>query len=261
MQAHGAITRVLPCLVLASLQLTSFATALAGAAAPDPNCTSGVASAGLCCAKECGVCGGHGCGARPGGASECCSNQIEASGRKCSVDPPPCVMDGGGGGGGGGGGWPPPDPSNKTVEVAVVVGGVVGAVSDRFVSFNLDTGWVSMRAHFCARAHPLTHPPTHPPHTCTHSLPHRPTRACSLTRSTACPLAHSLTHSLTHHLVHLLSHARNRVTDGTTPIQPFFCLQLRLGRRTSALAARVKITSCTPLENSLTFPVPTRLDQ
>lgn len=46
----------------------------------------------VCCAAECGSCGGKDCGALPGGNANCCSNAIVASGRKCTVDKAPCVI-------------------------------------------------------------------------------------------------------------------------------------------------------------------------
>ena len=36
----------------------------------------GVQSGNVCCAKTCGICGGEGCGTRPGGNSNCCKSQI-----------------------------------------------------------------------------------------------------------------------------------------------------------------------------------------
>lgn len=108
--------------------------------APDPTCSTGIKADGVCCPRSCGSCGGHGCGSLPGGAAACCAGGIIASGRVCSSDPPPCAMSGGGGG------WPPPEPTNKTVGVSVSVGqAVIATVSDRFVSYNLDSGWVSVQ--------------------------------------------------------------------------------------------------------------------
>ena len=36
----------------------------------------GVQSGNICCASRCGTCGGKGCGARPGGPSNCCTSHI-----------------------------------------------------------------------------------------------------------------------------------------------------------------------------------------
>jgi hypothetical protein len=58
----------------------------------DPQCTTGVASGSSCCPAICGRCGGAACGALPGGASECCHGEIQAAGRSCATNPPPCVM-------------------------------------------------------------------------------------------------------------------------------------------------------------------------
>lgn len=45
----------------------------------------------VCCPKECGVCGGVGCGTRlPKG--KCCVSDIKKSDRKCSEQEPPCLM-------------------------------------------------------------------------------------------------------------------------------------------------------------------------
>jgi hypothetical protein len=112
-------------------------------APPDPTCATGLQGDGVCYQSQCGVCGGHGCGAHPGGAAGCCTGNILSSHRLCTSNPPPCIMHGGSGGGT----WPPPDPTNKTVALSVSFGtsGVVHTVSDRYVSFNLDTGWVSPR--------------------------------------------------------------------------------------------------------------------
>ena len=38
----------------------------------------------VCCAAECGICGGTGCENRPGGASKCCTGEIIKSRRKCA---------------------------------------------------------------------------------------------------------------------------------------------------------------------------------
>lgn len=55
-------------------------------------CETGLRVQNICCAAECGVCGGNGCGARPGGGASCCGGSILASGRSCTTDEPPCVL-------------------------------------------------------------------------------------------------------------------------------------------------------------------------
>jgi len=55
-------------------------------------CTAGVAntrSAIICCARECGVCGGATCASRPGGGPSCCGGSIT---KPCwsFQGPPPC---------------------------------------------------------------------------------------------------------------------------------------------------------------------------
>lgn len=53
---------------------------------------SGVSSGSVCCKSSCGTCGGIGCSKRSGGASNCCTKDIKASGRKCSSKSPPCLL-------------------------------------------------------------------------------------------------------------------------------------------------------------------------
>lgn len=45
----------------------------------------------VCCPDSCRECGGTGCETRPGGAQNCCVGPIEASGKSCTNNPPPCV--------------------------------------------------------------------------------------------------------------------------------------------------------------------------
>jgi len=45
-----------------------------------------------CCAKSCGVCGGTDCGSHPGGHAACCTKQIVAAGKSCSVQKAPCTV-------------------------------------------------------------------------------------------------------------------------------------------------------------------------
>ncbi|MBM4354462.1 MAG: hypothetical protein FJ109_11835 [Deltaproteobacteria bacterium] len=65
---------------------------LPAAAPQQPADCPGIAAGGACCPASCGVCGGKGCGALPGGASNCCSSTILESGKKCSSKPPPCIL-------------------------------------------------------------------------------------------------------------------------------------------------------------------------
>ena len=69
----------------------------------DPNCETGLRNRrlGLCCASECGQCGGvngDGCEGRfnvPAGVStagRCCTAEIEIANRSCSDFPPPCTL-------------------------------------------------------------------------------------------------------------------------------------------------------------------------
>lgn len=69
----------------------------------DPGCSTGLANTaeGICCASECGVCGGAvggGCEQRfnvPGGTmtdTRCCTDPIRNANRPCSDFPPPCSL-------------------------------------------------------------------------------------------------------------------------------------------------------------------------
>ncbi len=46
-------------------------------------CPGGVRSGNICCAAQCGECGGSGCSVRPGGSAQCCSSPIRDSGILC----------------------------------------------------------------------------------------------------------------------------------------------------------------------------------
>lgn len=47
----------------------------------------------VCCAPSCGVCGGPGCSSRNGGASNCCTSHITASGKICRGNEDlPCLL-------------------------------------------------------------------------------------------------------------------------------------------------------------------------
>ncbi|CAM9635574.1 unnamed protein product [Pylaiella littoralis] len=73
-----------------------------GTLAPFGNstCTNsmvGYQNGAVCCAGNCGQCGGEGCGSIPGtaGSSDCCSSAIEVEGELCSLaGEPPCIIDG-----------------------------------------------------------------------------------------------------------------------------------------------------------------------
>jgi kumamolisin len=63
----------------------------------DPTCQNGIKGAGpdhstICCAESCGVCGGTGCGSRPGGSTECCTESIFSSGISCQNSVAPCIV-------------------------------------------------------------------------------------------------------------------------------------------------------------------------
>ena len=69
---------------------------------PSPSATCAMAggiadpSLTVCCARECGSCGGSECGKRPGGHASCCTNAIEAAGVACTegavVGKAPCTL-------------------------------------------------------------------------------------------------------------------------------------------------------------------------
>lgn len=51
---------------------------------PKPPVDGRLCTSEVCCPASCGVCGGTGCGERPGGQDNCCVGSILASGRKCN---------------------------------------------------------------------------------------------------------------------------------------------------------------------------------
>ncbi len=53
---------------------------------------AGIAAGAVCCPSSCGVCGGSGCSALPGGESKCCAGAIKDAGKSCASNPPPCVL-------------------------------------------------------------------------------------------------------------------------------------------------------------------------
>ena len=59
----------------------------------DPRCEFGLIKNNICCSSECGICGGVGCGARPGKGSNCCGEQIVPTGVSCNDDTAPCIID------------------------------------------------------------------------------------------------------------------------------------------------------------------------
>merc|ERR1711879_266058 len=42
-------------------------------------CASGIIAGNVCCASQCGSCGGSGCAQRPGGGTACCQGSIRKS--------------------------------------------------------------------------------------------------------------------------------------------------------------------------------------
>ncbi|CAN0224623.1 unnamed protein product [Scytosiphon promiscuus] len=58
------------------------------------NGLSGVQSGQICCAEECGMCGGVGCSQRPGGEDACCITDIRDADELCSTTrEAPCIID------------------------------------------------------------------------------------------------------------------------------------------------------------------------
>ncbi|CAM9751492.1 unnamed protein product [Ascophyllum nodosum] len=53
----------------------------------------GVQNGIVCCSAECGLCGGDGCSAAPGGQNSCCTSAISTNGGSCSdTGEAPCVI-------------------------------------------------------------------------------------------------------------------------------------------------------------------------
>jgi len=50
----------------------------------DSYCLEGIPAPGICCHSSCGTCGGYHCNQRPGGAENCCMQNINANGRICN---------------------------------------------------------------------------------------------------------------------------------------------------------------------------------
>ena len=101
------------------------------ATAADPNCLTGLRAADVCCARSCGRCGDHGCGALPGGSAHCCSAAITAAHHSCATHNPPCTI-----------GTPAPTPSpgpTGPIKIDVDEASVLATVAPEFVSFNFDT--------------------------------------------------------------------------------------------------------------------------
>eukprot|EP00054_Salpingoeca_dolichothecata_P004365 m.30375 g.30375 ORF g.30375 m.30375 type:complete len:353 (-) comp14542_c0_seq4:81-1139(-) len=69
---------------------TTNTTTILGA---DPKCSTGILSYNSCCCpKECETCGGENCQDHPGGLVNCCCSVIEAEGRSCNSNEPPCWL-------------------------------------------------------------------------------------------------------------------------------------------------------------------------
>ncbi len=66
--------------------------ALASTIPTKPKTCAGIVAGSVCCAKSCGVCGGTGCGALPGGSTKCCSGAIKKANKSCAKSAPPCVI-------------------------------------------------------------------------------------------------------------------------------------------------------------------------
>merc|ERR1719329_70251 len=47
------------------------------------DCAQGMRKGNVCCASQCGRCGGRGCANRPGGAGACCRRGIRKRGQRC----------------------------------------------------------------------------------------------------------------------------------------------------------------------------------
>ena len=77
---------------LSSSKVTTVVSTKKVCNSPDPHCQRGIKKANVCCPDHCGVCGGVGCGARPGGAKDCCGGPIVASSKNCRHNPAPCIL-------------------------------------------------------------------------------------------------------------------------------------------------------------------------
>ena len=61
----------------------------------DPLCTDGLRQGAICCAKQCGKCGGPGCNKLPGGSADCCAGTIQTANLSCTDHAAPCMVDAG----------------------------------------------------------------------------------------------------------------------------------------------------------------------
>jgi hypothetical protein len=81
---------------LSKLILCVTAAGLYSARAADPVCDRGIrapnAADAVCCAAQCGACGGVACHTRPGGVDACCVTGVKASRRACPSDEAPCNL-------------------------------------------------------------------------------------------------------------------------------------------------------------------------
>eukprot|EP00904_Undaria_pinnatifida_P005826 jgi/Undpi1/2373/HiC_scaffold_13.g05756.m3 len=79
------------CVLLGLVALSSLHVSSGASCA---NGLEGVQQNDICCAAECGTCGGVGCSQRPGGQDLCCTTLIEISGMRCSdTKAAPCIID------------------------------------------------------------------------------------------------------------------------------------------------------------------------
>jgi heparanase 1 len=105
------------------LLLLSLSVALSA----DPQCQKGIKLKSVCCAKSCGVCGGSGCGAHPGGSSACCGGNIEHADQSCDTHDPPCMIN-----------PSSPTPAPPASAMVSFSHSSVFSVEPEYVSFNLD---------------------------------------------------------------------------------------------------------------------------
>ena len=99
----------------------------------DPSCETGIIAKNNCCAKQCGRCGGPGCGALPGGADECCGGSIASSGLHCDAYDPPCIL------------TPSPSPAppaSGSATLTLEAATPIARVAPEFASFTLDSSGV-----------------------------------------------------------------------------------------------------------------------